>query len=159
MAKLTGAKKSAFLKRMRLGRLKASRKSNNPRSSSRIKRSKTHRKSQPLRRKPSRHSPMPKRRRSRRRASVSSGFRRAKSGIGNIFKSGIIKNVSAGIGAGVITGLVVGAVAPQFSGIAKPVGALLAGGPVGAIASILLDGGLGSFGSIFGGGVKQELSV
>jgi len=158
MAKLKGAKKTAFLKRMRLGRLKKKRKSQGARDGSRRSRTKRRTKSQPLRRKPSRKPTMAKRRKTR-RASVSSGFRRAKSGIGNIFKSGIIKNVSAGIGAGVITGIVVGAVAPQFVGIAKPVGALLAGGPVGAIASVLLDGGLGSFGSIFGGGVKQELSV
>jgi len=150
MPKLTGAKKAKFLKRMRLGRLRAKN-----RSKPIVKR----RKSQPLRRKHSPKTTMPKRRRSRRRASVSSGFRRAKSGIGNIFKSGIIKNVSAGIGAGVLTGIVVGAVAPQFSGIAKPVGALLAGGPVGAIASVLLDGGLGSITGLFGGGVKQELTV
>jgi len=151
MAKLTGKKKRDFLARMKRGRNKAK---------SGKKPIVHRRKSQPLRRKPSRPKPtLAKRRRSRRRASVSSGFRRAKSGIGNIFKSGIIKNVSAGIGAGVLTGIVVGAVAPQFSGIAKPVGALLAGGPVGAIASVLLDGGLGSITGLFGGGVKQELTV
>jgi hypothetical protein len=51
-------------------------------------------------------------------------------------------------------------VAPQFSGIAKPIAAFMAGGPIGAVASVLLDGGLGSIGSSFGfGGVKTEVSV
>ena len=61
----------------------------------------------------------------------------------------------AGIGAATVAGIAVNAVAPQFAPIAKPVSAFLAGGPIGAVAQVFLDGGLGSIGNIFGGGQQS----
>ena len=94
-----------------------------------------------------------RRRRSTRQRSVSGGFRRAKSGIGSIFKSGLVGKIVLGVGAATVAGLVVDRFAPQFSGIARPVAALIAGGPIGAIGSVLLQGGL-NLGGILGGGVN-----
>ena len=100
---------------------------------------------------------MAKRKRSRRN-SVTSGFRRTKAGIGSVFKKGMVGKVVMGIGAGTVAGIAINAIAPQFSGIAKPIAAFAAGGPVGGIAQVLLDGGLGNIGGLFGG-AKQEVSV
>lgn len=93
-----------------------------------------------------------KRRRSTRR-SASGGFRRAKSGFGNVLKSGIVGKVVLGIGAATLVGLVVDRFAPQFSPIARPVAALIAGGPIGAVGSVLLSGGL-NLGGFLGGGAN-----
>ena len=69
-----------------------------------------------------------------------------------------------GVGAATVAGIAVNAIAPQFAGIAKPLAAFAAGGPIGAITSVLLDnGGLsnisGLLGGLGGGQVKQEISL
>jgi len=75
--------------------------------------------------------------------------RRAKSGIGGIFKHGIVKNVAMGVGAGAITKLVADRFAPQFSGIASVGAGFLGGGIVGGAVNLFLNGGLSTLG--FGG--------
>ncbi len=118
------------------------------RFSKRVKRSTTKRK------------PMARRRRSSgrrtRTRTVTRYARRSGRGIKSIFKSGILQKASAGIGAGVIAGLVVDRFAPQFSEIAKPIAGFMAGGPIGAIAPLVLSGGLSGISGIFGGGQKAE---
>jgi len=130
---------------------KKKRKSAPGRTKNRSKSAPKQRKSKPLKRKSSSSKSMAKKKSSKSRSSGSA------KGIKGIFKRGMVKDVVAGIGAGTLAGIAVNMVAPQFSGIAKPISAFLAGGPVGVIASVILDGGLGSFG--FGGPVKTELSV
>ena len=99
--------------------------------------------------------PMAKKRRSYSRS--------AKSGITNVFKSGILGKAVAGIGAASVLGLVVNQVAPQFQPISSVAGGYLGGGAVGAIAALMINGGLGNLGNLFGGGTtvtaQQEFGV
>ncbi|MEO1943689.1 MAG: hypothetical protein ABGY11_05265 [Candidatus Thioglobus sp.] len=143
--KLTGKKKAAFLKRMALGRKKAQtkRKPAKRTVTKRRKPAQTKRKSSTIR--TSKRSTNTMRRKAKRTSS-----RRSK-GFGSFLKTGMIKSAIAGIGAGALAAAIVPMVAPQFVGIAKPVAALAAGGPIGAISQVVLDGGLSSFGSLFGG--------
>jgi len=89
--------------------------------------------------------------------------RSAKSGITNVFKSGILGKAVAGIGAASVLGLVVNQVAPQFQPISSVAGGYLGGGAVGAIAALMINGGLGNLGNLFGGGTtvtaQQEFGV
>jgi len=91
-------------------------------------------------------------RRRSRRASIRSGFRRTKTGLGNVFKKGLVGKVVMGVGAATVAGIALNAIAPQFSGIGKVGAAFLAGGPIGGVAQLVLGGGLGSLGGLFGGG-------
>ena len=157
MAKLKGAKKAAFLKRMALGRKKA----NTVKKSAPKKRKSvtTKRKSAPLRRAAPRKITMVKRRTRVARRSRSVGR-----GIGSSLKTGVIGDVVKGIGAGSLVSLVMSRVAPNSSitPIASTGAAFLAGGVTGGIASVILNGGLSSLGSIFGGGAtapQQEFGV
>jgi len=61
-----------------------------------------------------------------------------------------LKKVMIGMGAASLAGTVVGMVAPQFTPVAKPIAALAVGGPIGAVAAVLADGGLGAIGNVFG---------
>ena len=83
-----------------------------------------------------------------RRKSRKSSSRRSR--VGGILNNPTLKKVMIGIGAGSLAGTVVGMVAPQFAPIAKPITALAVGGPIGAISSIVADGGLGMVGGLFG---------
>ena len=158
MAKLKGAKKAAFLKRMALGRKKARTVKKTP--TRKRKSVTTKRKTTPLRRASPRKRTMVKRRsRSIRRRSSSMGR-----GIGSSLKTGVIGEVVKGIGAGSLVSLVMSRVAPNSSitPIASTGAAFLAGGVTGGIASVILNGGLSSLGSIFGGGATapiQEFGV
>ncbi len=67
-----------------------------------------------------------------------------------ILNNPTLKKVMIGIGAGSLAGTVTGMVAPQFTGIAKPLVALAVGGPIGAVASILADGGISGISGILG---------
>ena len=155
MAKLKGAKKAAFLKRMALGRKKARTVKKTP-----VRRRKTvttKRKTTPLRRASPRKRTMVKRRSSIRRVA-----RRGSKGIGSSLKTGIIGDVVKGIGAGSLVSLVMSRVAPNSSitPIASTGAAFLTGGIVGGAANLILTGGL-SLGGIFGGASapQQELGV
>jgi hypothetical protein len=159
MAKLKGAKKAAFLKRMALVRKKA----NTVKKISVRKRKSvtTKRKTTPLRRATPRKRTMVKRRRSQRI------IRRSKSvgrGIGSSLKTGVIGDVVKGIGAGSLVSLVMSRVAPNSSitPIAATGAAFLTGGIVGGAANLILTGGLSQLGGMFGGGATapiQEFGV
>ena len=149
MAKLTGAKKKAFLARMAKGRAAKSgagpkikrRKSARPSSKSvQVKRKSTPRKSNNMKRK-SRRS-------------------RARSAGGKLLGNPTLKKAMIGIGASALAGTVVGMVAPQFAPIAKPLAGFATGGIVGGIASLILSGdGLGALGGIFGGGSSSSVGL
>ena len=157
MAKLTGAKKTAFLKRMALGRKKARTVKKTP--TRKRKSVTTKRKSIPLRRAAPRKRTMVKRRsRTIRRRSSSMGR-----GIGSSLKTGVIGDVVKGIGAGSLVSLVMSRVAPNSSitPIASTGAAFLTGGIVGGAANLILTGGLSQLGGIFGGAStpQQEFGV
>ena len=156
MAKLTGAKKTAFLKRMALGRKKA----RTVKKTRTVKRKSvtTKRKTTPLRRAAPRKRTMVKRRSSIRRVA-----RRGSKGIGSSLKTGIIGDVVKGIGAGSLITLVMSRVAPgsSITPIASTGAAFLTGGLVGGAANLILTGGLGQLGGMFGGAStpQQEFGV
>jgi hypothetical protein len=65
----------------------------------------------------------------------------------------MIKKVAIGVGAASLAGMAVGLVAPQFSGIARPIAALAAGGIPGVAGELLINQGLlGNITGMFGGG-------
>ena len=157
MAKLKGAKKAAFLKRMALGRKKARTVKKTP--VRKRKSVKTKRKSIPLRRASPRKRTMVNRRRSKLRRTVSRGSK----GIGSSLKTGVIGDVVKGIGAGSLITLVMSRVAPgsSITPIASTGAAFLTGGLVGGAANLILTGGLGQLGGMFGGAStpQQEFGV
>jgi len=106
----------------------------------RSKSNKRSRKSQPIRRTKRKNSVA---RRSKRRFSKARGF--ASKITGNKFVRGAV----LGLGGGALAIQVSERFAPQFSGIAGPVGAFVMGGPIGLVASLFLQGGLGG---LFSGG-------
>ena len=69
----------------------------------------------------------------------------------------VVKKAAIGLGAAQLAALAVGFIAPQFSGIAKPVAALAAGGVPGVAAELILDQGiLSNITGMFGGsGINQ----
>jgi hypothetical protein len=157
MAKLKGAKKAAFLKRMALGRKKARTVKKTP-----VRKRKsvtTKRKSIPLRRASPRKRTMVNRRRSKLRRTVSRGSK----GIGSSLKTGVIGDVVKGIGAGSLITLVMSRVAPgsSITPIAATGAAFLTGGIVGGAANLILTGGLSQLGGMFGGAStpQQEFGV
>ena len=162
MAKLTGAKKTAFLKRMALGRRKAATRGTKTVKKTRTVKRKsvtTKRKTTPLRRAAPRKRTMVKRRSSIRRVA-----RRGSKGIGSSLKTGIIGDVVKGIGAGSLITLVMSRVAPgsSITPIASTGAAFLTGGIVGGAANLILTGGLGQLGGMFGGSAsapQQEFGV
>lgn len=154
MAKLTGKKKAAFLKRMALGRKKAQ----NKRKTTK-KLVQKQRKTTTKRRKTTKINTSTKSKSMAKRKTVKKYYRKSKSSFSNFLKGGTMGKVVAGVGAATIAGLVIGQVAPQYSGIAKPIAAYAAGGPAGAITSVILDGGLGSIGGLFGMGATSTPEV
>jgi hypothetical protein len=84
--------------------------------------------------------------------------RRAGSKISNVLTSGIVGKAVTGIGAAALVGTVMNRILPgsPITGIAQPIAAYAAGGAVGAITSVLLNGGLGSITGFLGG---QQASV
>jgi len=98
---------------------------------------------------------MAKKRRSSSRRSVSGGFRRAKSGFGNVLKSGVVGKVVTGIGAATVVTLILNRIAPQFAPIGGTAAGFLGGGLIGGAANLILSGGLGNLGGLFGGTAAQ----
>jgi hypothetical protein len=156
VAKLTGAKKTAFLKRMALGRKKARTVKKTP--TRKRKSVTTKRKSTPLRRAAPRKRTMV-----RRRSKIRRVARRGSKGIGSSLKTGVIGDVVKGIGAGSLITLVMSRVAPgsSITPIASTGAAFLTGGLVGGAANLILTGGLGQLGGMFGGAStpQQEFGV
>ena len=69
----------------------------------------------------------------------------------------VIKKVAVGVGAASLAGMAVGLIAPQFSGIARPIAALAAGGIPGVAGELLLNQGLiQNITGMFGGGGINE---
>ena len=69
----------------------------------------------------------------------------------------VIKKVAIGVGAASIAGMAVGIIAPQFSGIARPIAALAAGGIPGVAGELLINQGLlVNITGMFGGGGTQS---
>jgi len=67
----------------------------------------------------------------------------------------VIKKVAIGVGAASLAGMAVGLIAPQFSGIARPIAALAAGGIPGVAGELLINQGLlGNITGMFGGGAQ-----
>ena len=164
MAKLTGAKKAAFLKRMAAGRRKAATRTSKIVKKSMVRKRKpstTKRKSKksiPLRRAKQRKTMV------KRRSTVRTVARRSSKGIGSSLKTGIIGDVVKGIGAGSLITLVMSRVAPNSSitPLAATGAAFVTGGLIGGAANLILSGGLGQLGGMFGGGATapiQEFGV
>jgi hypothetical protein len=156
VAKLKGAKKAAFLKRMALGRKKA--RTVKKTTVRKRKSVTTKRKTTPLRRAAPRKRTMV-----RRRSKIRRVARRGSKGIGSSLKTGVIGDVVKGIGAGSLITLVMSRVAPNSSitPIASTGAAFLTGGLVGGAANLILTGGLGQLGGMFGGATapQQEFGV
>jgi len=69
----------------------------------------------------------------------------------------VIKKVAIGVGAAALAGMAVSIIAPQFSGIARPIAALAAGGIPGVAGELLLNQGmLQNITGMFGGGGTQS---
>ena len=99
----------------------------------------------------------------KRRSSIRRVARRGSKGIGSSLKTGIIGDVVKGIGAGSLVSLVMSRVAPNSSitPIASTGAAFLTGGLIGGAANLVLSGGLGQLGGMFGGAStpQQEFGV
>ena len=105
----------------------------------------------------------PRRRVMKRRSSIRRVARRGSKGIGSSLKTGVIGDVVKGIGAGSLVSLVMSRVAPgsSITPIASTGAAFLTGGLIGGAANLVLSGGLGQLGGIFGGAStpQQEFGV
>jgi len=148
MAKLKGKAKAAFLRRMAAGRRKAAKV---------VKKVRTkRRKTAPKRRKAQSTNTRKKRRNTvaKKRGSP----RKSKFGIPSI-----VKKAAAGIGLATIAVTIVSQVAPQAAPIVRPIAAFIGGGLPGVVSDLILSGGAGFLGNIFGGGQSVngggELSV
>ena len=86
-------------------------------------------------------------------------YKRRKSSSGMKFPRipSVIKKVAVGVGAASLAGMAVGIIAPQFSGIARPIAALAAGGIPGVAGELLINQGLlGNItGMLNGGGINE----
>ena len=149
MAKLKGAAKTAFLKRMAAGRKKAKRSTRKGIVQSRY--GMTSRKAYTFPRKSaSLKRRKPRKNMARRRSRMRSVVRR-RTDLRGIFKRGLLGEAVKGVGAGSIAGLVVNQVAPQYSTVAATGAGFLGGGIVGALASLFVNGGLSQLTGMFGG--------
>lgn len=79
--------------------------------------------------------------------------RRATGGFGNILKSGIVGKAVSGLGAAALVGTVMNRLLPAspITSLAQPIAAYAAGGAIGAVSSVILNGGLGSITGFLGG--------
>lgn len=136
MAKLKGAAKTAFLKRMAAGRKKAKRKTR-----TKIRKSVSLKRRKPSKTMAKRRSLKTKMRSVRRRTDLK-----------GIFKRGLLGESVKGIGAGAIGGLVVNQFAPQYATVASTAAGYLGGGFVGALASLFVNGGFSQLTGLLSGG-------
>jgi len=84
-------------------------------------------------------------------------FTRARGAFSKITGNKFVRGAVLGLGGGALALQVTERFAPQFSGIAAPIGAFVMGGPIGLVASVLLQGGLG-FLSVGGNGNGTSIS-
>jgi len=80
---------------------------------------------------------------------------RAKSGFKSITGNKFVRGAVLGLGGAALVVQVTNRFAPQFSNLASPIGAFIFGGPVGLVASVLLQGGL----SFLGGGAGDTTNA
>ena len=87
--------------------------------------------------------------------------RRAGSSAKNILTSGIVGKAVTGIGAAALVGTVMNRILPNspITGIAQPIAAYAAGGAVGAVTSVILNGGLSTITGFLGGQQAATPSV
>jgi len=143
MAKLKGKKKAAFLRRMKKGRLaKAAKKATRKVRKTIVKRRKSSKKSRKQQRRNTTK---------RKRSTVAKKSRRARArgGISKITGNKFVRGAVLGLGGGALAVQLSGRFFPQAQGIAGPIGAFVMGGPIGLVASLFLQGGLGG---LFSGG-------
>jgi len=141
--KLTGKKKRAFLARMKKGRLAKSvkrvtkkiRKRSGPVAKSRKRRRNTQGRNTT--------------KRTKRTVAKKRRFARARGGISKITGNKFVRGAVLGLGGGALAIQVSNRFFPQASGVAGPIGAFVMGGPIGLVASLFLQGGLGG---LFSGG-------
>ena len=145
MAKLKGAAKTAFLKRMAAGRRKA----RNGTKKGMIRKT-SRRAYEGLRKSTSLKRRKPRKTMAKRRSRMRSVVRR-RTDLRGIFKRGLLGEAVKGIGAGAIGGLVVNQFAPQYATVASTGAGFLGGGIVGALASLFVNGGLSQITGMFGG--------
>ena len=88
-------------------------------------------------------------------------IRRAGRTAKGILTSGIVGKAVTGIGAAALVSTVMNRILPgsPITGIAQPIAAYAAGGAVGAISSVLLNGGLGQITGFLGGQQAATPSV
>ena len=93
--------------------------------------------------------------------SKTSSARRAGRSAKNLLTSGIVGKAVTGIGAAALVGTVMNRILPgsPITGIAQPIAAYAAGGAVGAITSVILNGGLGTITGFLGGQQAATPSV
>ena len=75
-----------------------------------------------------------------------------------IINNPTFKKIAVGVGAASLVGVAVAQVAPSLgnNAILKPAVAFLAGGPIAAIVTLFLNGGLGSLGLNLGGNSETQ---
>ena len=90
-----------------------------------------------------------------------SSARRAGSKISNVLTSGLVGKAVTGIGAAALVGTVMNRILPgsPITGIAQPIAAYAAGGAVGAVTSVILNGGLSTITGFLGGQQAATPSV
>ena len=145
----SAAQKRATKKLVALNKRRKSTRKGQVRKTSR--RAYDHKRSSSLKRK-SRRKTMAKRRSFRRRAT---------GGFGNILKSGIVGKAVMGLGAAALVGTVMNRLLPAspITTLAQPIAAYAAGGAVGAVSSVILNGGLGSITGFLGGQQTPSVGV
>ena len=79
--------------------------------------------------------------------------RRVGNSVKNILTSGVVGKAVTGIGAAALVGTVMNRILPgsPITGIAQPIAAYAAGGAVGAVTSVILNGGLSTITGFLGG--------
>lgn len=87
--------------------------------------------------------------------------RRFGSSAKNLLTSGIVGKAVTGIGAAALVGTVMNRILPgsPITGIAQPIAAYAAGGAVGAVTSVILNGGLNTITGFLGGQQQMTPSV
>jgi len=153
MAKLKGKAKAKFLARMKKGRLAKAAK----RATKNIRKIRSRKPKSATKR---RKSQSTNTRKTPRKVVAKRKFTaRAKSGFASVTKNKFVRGAVLGLGGAALVAQVTNRFAPQFSSLASPIGAFVFGGPVGLVASVLLQGGLGFLGGQQGvdSGMKQSV--
>jgi len=156
MAKLTGKAKAAFLAKMNKGRIKAGLKKIGSKTAKKVRKAIV------------KHTKSVKKHRNTQRIKTTSvrkkvvAKKRSSSKKSRFAIPSVVKKAAAGIGLATIATVIVSQVAPSAAPIVRPIAAFVGGGITGTIADLILSGGAGFLGNIFGNnqidsGVKQSV--